>query len=63
MWIAGILLAVGIVLGGVGWLTGASLTRMADILFGGTEEAYAALNAVLARGTEMIRQITELFGL
>ena len=62
LWIAGILLAAGIVLGGAGWLTGASPVRMADVLFGGTEEARAAAQAALDRCADLLRSVTALFG-
>ncbi len=62
LWIAGILLAAGIVLGGAGWLTGASLPRMADVLFGGMEEARAAAQAALDRGLDLLRSAAALFG-
>ena len=62
LWIAGILLAAGIVLGGAGWLTGASLPRMADVLFGGVEEARAAAQATLDRGLDLLHSAAALFG-
>ena len=61
LWAAGILLAAGIVLGGAGWLTGASLPRMADVLYGGTDEARAAAQAALERGADALRSVASLF--
>ena len=48
-WIAVILAAVGLVLGGVGWLTGASPIRMIDVVFGGTDAARAAADGAMDR--------------
>lgn len=48
-WIVLILLAAGIVLGGAGWLTGASPSRMIDMVFGGTDAARAAAQEALDR--------------
>ena len=61
LWAAGILLVAGIVLGGAGWLTGASLPRMADILFGGMDEARAAAQAALDRGVDVLRSVADIF--
>ena len=46
-WIVVILLAAGIVLGGAGWLTGASLPRMIDMVFGGGAAARSAAEGAL----------------
>ena len=62
VWAALGLLIAGIVLGGAGWLTGASLPRMADILFGGTDEAKAAAQAVLEQGSETLQSVLGIFG-
>lgn len=62
LWIAGILLAAGIVLGGAGWLTGASPVRMADVLFGDVESARASAQAALGRFTDLLRSVAALFG-
>ena len=59
LWCALLLLAAGVVLGGVGWLTGASVPRMADTVFGGMEEAKAAAKAALAHGSETLQSLTE----
>ena len=60
LWCALLLLASGVVLGGVGWLTGASLPRMADTVFGGMEEAKAAAHAAVEQGVEQLQSLTEL---
>lgn len=60
LWIVMALLAAGIVLAGAGWLTGASLPRMAELLFGGVEEAGAAAGAVVSRAMELISALGKL---
>jgi len=60
LWIVLALLAAGIVLAGAGWLTGASLPRMAELLFGGVEEAGAAAGVVASRATELISALGKL---
>ena len=60
LWCVLFLLAAGIVLGGVGWLTGASLPRMADTVYGGMEEAKAAAKDTLKQGVEQMQGFTEL---
>ena len=62
VWAALGLLIAGIVLGGAGWLTGASLTRMADILYGGADGAKAAAQTVLEQGSEVLRSVLGIFG-
>lgn len=49
IWIALALLVAGVVLMGAGWLTGASLPRMADMVFGGADAAKAAAHGLLTR--------------
>lgn len=48
-WIVLALLAAGLVLGGIGWLTGASPIRMIDVVFGGVDAAKAAAANALDR--------------
>lgn len=65
LWIVLVLAVAGAVLGGVGWLTGASHVRMADILFGGMDGFYSALHAAkdtaLARLTGAWQTLITLF--
>ncbi len=65
LWTALALVVAGAVLGGIGWLTGASPVRMADVLFGGTDGFYAALHAAadtaLARLTGAWQALVSLF--
>ena len=60
LWCVLILLAAGILLGGAGWLTGASVTRMADTVFGGMEEARTAAHAAVEQGIDTLQGLTEL---
>ena len=49
LWIALALLVAGVVLMGAGWLTGASLPRMADMVFGSADAAKSAAHDLLTR--------------
>ena len=60
-WIVLILLVAGIVLGGAGWLTGASLPRMIELVFGGTDGAKAAVEGLFSRTTSALEQLSSTF--
>ena len=53
-WIVLSLLVAGVVLAGAGWLTGASLPRIADMAFGSADAAKAA-------GQDVLEQLTGLW--
>ena len=60
-WAVLILLVAGIVLGGAGWLSGASLPRMIDLVFGGGAAARSAALAATDRIAGLLQQVAALF--
>lgn len=66
LFITGGLVLAGLVLAGVGWLTGASPLRMADILYGGVDgvraAAQTAWETVLARLSGAWQTLLAFFG-
>ena len=60
-WAVLILLVAGIVLGGAGWLSGASLPRMIDLVFGGGAAARIAASTAMGRITGLLQQVAALF--
>ena len=60
-WAVLILLVAGIVLGGAGWLSGASLPRMIDLVFGGGAAARSAASTAMGRITGLLQQVAALF--
>ena len=61
LWIFGILLIAGIVIGGAGLLTDASPDRMAELLYGGWDNVRASLDALWARITAPFLSLWSLF--
>lgn len=65
IWIVLLLFALGLVLGGMGWLTGASLPRMAEMVFGGRAAANEAVSTaggrLVAAARELLQQLRGTF--
>ena len=53
------LVAMGIVLLGAGWLTGASVPRVIELVFGGEEALNASLTDLLNRWNSLWNDLTE----
>ena len=60
-WIVLTLVAAGLVLGGIGWLTGASPIRMIDMVFGGADAAKAAAADALDRAVGLWDGVKSMF--
>lgn len=60
-WILLAMLAAAVLLGGAGWLTGASVPRIVELVFGGADGAKAAVEGLFSRMTAALEQLVGTF--